>query len=192
MKTLAHIKKRPLSKHRMRRRKCFISYAEKMDPRLQLLHGGFAFIWRSANTTTLRERFVRAILKDERVLPRDERSTTMKIAVNLGIIIVLIISFSLPASAQSHAGAGAAASSLSFSGGGGGYGGGGVSSHALPLPPEAHYPLAYAQGSATEYVASTYLPFEEAVKLGKEALAYKPKSIAQVAAECRAAKKPAQ
>ena len=75
---------------------------------------------------------------------------------------------------------------------GGGYGSGGVSFHALPLPSEVHYELAYAQGSATEYVASTYVTFEEAVKLGKATLEYKPKSIAQVAAEYRAAKKLAQ
>lgn len=119
----------------------------------------------------------------------------MKIAFLSGFILLLIFAFSQTAFAQSHGSAGAAASSPVFSGGGGvggGYGAGGVSFHSHSLPPEAHYELSYAQGSATEYVASTYVPYEEAVKLGNAALTYKPKSIAQVAAECRAAKKVTQ
>ncbi len=119
----------------------------------------------------------------------------MKMALLPGSILLLIIAFSLPASAQGRGSAGVTASALTLSGGGGGgggYGTGGVSFHSHTLPPEAHYELAYAQGSATEYVASTYVPYEEAVKLGKEALAYNPRSIAQVAAECRAARKLAQ
>jgi len=140
-------------------------------------------------------RFPAESLTDDRVLPRRERPTTMKVALPPCLILILIISFALPACAQSHGsgGAGATASPLSVSGGGGGgYGAGGVSFPSHSPRPEVHYELAYAQGSACEYVASTYLTFEEAVKLGKAALENKPKSIAQVAADFRAAKKSAQ
>lgn len=119
----------------------------------------------------------------------------MKVAHLPGFILLLIFAFSLPAFAQGHGSAGAAASPLTFSGGGGaggGYGAGGVSFPSHSPRPEAHYELSYAQGSACEYVASTYVSFEEAVKLGKAALENKPKSIAQVAAEYRAARKMAQ
>jgi hypothetical protein len=115
----------------------------------------------------------------------------MKTAILTTFILLLICSFSLPAYAQSHSSGGGMANQLSFSGGGGGGGSvGAVSFPSHPSRPEVHYELAYAQGSTTDYVASTYVSFEEAVRLGKAALANKPKSIVQVAAEYRAAKKP--
>jgi len=116
----------------------------------------------------------------------------MKMATIACAALLCVLSLSIPVSAQSRGSAGTASSPQSFSGGGGGgYGGGGGASSPSHAPrPEVHYELAYAQGSATEYVASAYVSFEEAVKLGQQVLTNKPKSVAEVAAEYRAARKP--
>ena len=113
----------------------------------------------------------------------------MKMATLTCAALLCVLSLSIPVSAQSRGSAGTASSPQSFSGGGYG-GGGGASSPSHAPRPEVHYELAYAQGSATEYVASAYVSFEEAVKLGQQVLTNKPKSVAEVAAEYRAARKP--
>jgi hypothetical protein len=119
-----------------------------------------------------------------------KRLTTMRAAVLLLWVFVV----SLPTCAQSRGGGIASSpSSLVNTGGGGGGGGygssGTVSFHTFPGDSPGHYDYSYAQGSDSEFVPSTYVPYEEAVKMGQAALAYKPKSIAQIAAEYRAAKK---
>jgi hypothetical protein len=85
---------------------------------------------------------------------------------------------------------------LSLGGGGGGLGGFGSSSITLSLPAtdrtEKHYSYIYAEGSDGTFVPTRFVSFDAAVKLGKAELAYRPKTIVEVAAECRAAKKQAK
>ena len=87
------------------------------------------------------------------------------------------------------------ASQLSFGGNGGaGFGSGGFGSSSLGGALSAttrneHYTYTYAQGSATTYVPTRFVSFETGLKLAKEALVYRPKSLGEIAAEYRAAKK---
>jgi hypothetical protein len=83
---------------------------------------------------------------------------------------------------------------LNYSGGGGGGvglgGGGGATGFRLPvIGRQEHDEYIYVQGSEDTFVPTRFVSFDAAVKLGKEALAYRPKTIVEVAAECRAAKK---
>ncbi|MFZ0211777.1 MAG: hypothetical protein WBE20_13325 [Candidatus Acidiferrales bacterium] len=64
----------------------------------------------------------------------------------------------------------------------------GFGSGFLPTTNRTAFQMTSAQGSST-FVPSTFVPYKEAVKMGQAALAYKPKSIAEVAAEYRASKK---
>jgi hypothetical protein len=103
----------------------------------------------------------------------------------------------VPVHAQDHA------SQLSFSGGGGGmgYGGGGFSSSIVGgasfSSPGAtnraeHYTYTYAQGSTDTYNPTHFVSFATGLKLAKEMLAYRPKSLGEIAAEYRAGKKQAK
>lgn len=104
----------------------------------------------------------------------------------------------VPAHAQDRA------SQLTFSGGGGGgmgYGGGGFSSSIVSgasfSSPSAtnhaeHYRYTYAQGSVETYNPTRFVSFATGLNLAKEMLAYRPKSLAEVAAEYRAEKKQAK
>ncbi|MFZ0336093.1 MAG: hypothetical protein WAN10_05625 [Candidatus Acidiferrales bacterium] len=82
------------------------------------------------------------------------------------------------------------------SGGGGGVGdvGGGAMSFSLPVIDRAHehYTYIYEQGSNETYVPTRFVSYDAALKLGEAALAYRPKTIAEVAAEYRAEKKQAK
>ncbi|MGB6875190.1 MAG: hypothetical protein WBD87_04075 [Candidatus Acidiferrales bacterium] len=103
----------------------------------------------------------------------------------------------LPVHAQTHiAGGGAAPSQLTFAGGGGGGGleGSGAMVFTLPVVNRStqHYTYIYVQGSDENFVSTRFVSFDAAVKLGKEALAYRPKTIVEVAAEYRAEKKQAK
>lgn len=99
----------------------------------------------------------------------------------------------VPVHAQDRAGR------LSFSGGGGtGSGGGGLSasvvsgaSFSSPVPTNRaeHYTYAYAQGSLETYNPTRFVSFATGLKLAKEMLAHRPKSLGEVAAEYRAEKK---
>jgi hypothetical protein len=104
---------------------------------------------------------------------------------------VLILLFAMPAHAQSHATQVSSAPSPAMNGGGGGAGGGSGSfsfptiSSAAPV----HYQYSFAHGSDSTFVPSTFVRFEDALKMGEAALAPPPPvSIAQVAAEYRARK----
>lgn len=109
-----------------------------------------------------------------------------------------ILLFALPAHAQHRFAGGAAPSNLSFSGGGGaggGLGGGGlsgVSFGGVSNNAPTRYQYVYVHGSDATYVPSTFVPFKTALQMGKAALAYRPKTIAEVAAEYRASKKKPQ
>lgn len=112
------------------------------------------------------------------------------------ILAASILLFALPAHAQRFGG-GYPAGHLSFGGGGGfgssgssGSGGPGGSSFGSAVNnAPARYQIVFARGSASTYVPSTFVPYETALKMGKAALAYRPKTIAEVAAEYRASKK---
>jgi hypothetical protein len=108
------------------------------------------------------------------------------------IFAASILMFALPAMAQGH-GAAAAPSAPVFSGGGGGGYGGGISfgSFALGTPsssPTVHDQVVFAHGSEATFVPTRFVSYSEALKLGKEALAYRPKTVAEVSAEYRAEK----
>ena len=97
----------------------------------------------------------------------------------------------LPAHAQTR---GPVPGQLNYGGGGGGGaglgGGGGATGFRLPvISRQEHDEYIYVQGSEDTFVPTRFVSFDAAVKLGKEALAYRPKTIVEVAAECRAAKK---
>lgn len=101
-----------------------------------------------------------------------------KIAIVAGLVVLA----ALPAAAQNRGGFGGTIS--------GGDSFGTVSFPALnEVTRQSSYPSAYAQGSFEDYEPSKYLPYDEAVKMGIEALHPKPKpSIAEVARENRARK----
>ena len=96
-----------------------------------------------------------------------------KIAIVAGLVVLA----ALPAAAQNRGGFGGTIS--------GGDSFGTVSFPALnEVTRQSSYPSAYAQGSFDDYEPSKYLPYDEAVKMGIEALHPKPKpSIAEVARE---------
>jgi hypothetical protein len=108
----------------------------------------------------------------------------------------LVLLFCLPAHAQTHmVPAGSAASNVSNSGGGAGGGTGGAAggfatSTIRTLPTRAAFQsrLEYAHGS-DDFSPSTFLPFQDAVKLGQSILNEEPKSLGAVAAQYRAMKK---
>jgi hypothetical protein len=108
------------------------------------------------------------------------------------LFAALLLTLALPAAAQGH-GTAAAPSAPVFSGeGGGGYGSGigfgsiAISTHSSSSTP--HYQLVYAHGSNAAFVPTRFVSYAEALKLGEAALAYRPKSIAEIAAEYRAEK----
>lgn len=90
-------------------------------------------------------------------------------------------------------------SRLNSGGGGAGFGGGfggssiGGGSFSLPATTRVeHYAYVYAQGSAATYTPTRFVSFETGLKLAEEAQAYRPKSLGEIAAEYRAAKKQAK
>jgi hypothetical protein len=116
------------------------------------------------------------------------------------LFAALILFFSLPVHAQSHMSlSGGNANSASPSNGGGGGGGGGYSSGggggsgitALPSSPRAQFSYGYAHGSDADFAPSSFLSYDDAVKLGESVLAAKPRSLGEVAAEYRASKRKA-
>lgn len=115
--------------------------------------------------------------------------------MKITLVAASLFFLALPVHAQTHiAGGGAAPSQLSFSGGGGGGGLEGSSAMVFTLPvvnrsSAQHYTYVYVQGSDESFVFTRFVSFDAAVKLGKEALAYRPKTIVEVAAEYRAEKR---
>lgn len=109
----------------------------------------------------------------------------MKITVMVGSVLFLAFS----AHAQARPG------QMNFAGGaGGGFGtgGSGLGGGTFVLPviirSNQHYTYTYAQGSEQTFEPTRFVSYETALKMGKEALAYHPKSIVEVAAECRTEK----
>ncbi len=111
----------------------------------------------------------------------------MKLLFGAGVLILL---FSLPTTAQSYG---------SYVGGGGSLNSGGSLTHASGMrgpafhppqsSPETRFPMTVTFGSESEFIPSVYVPFQEAVAQGRAALTAKPKTLAEVALENRAAKK---
>lgn len=120
--------------------------------------------------------------------------------MKITLIAATLFFLAIPAHAQRRFAGGAATSTqLNFTGtGGGGFGslgfgssGFGASFSSMPATSQApeHYTYIYEQGSEDTYVPTRFVSFTTALKMGKAALAYRPKTIAEVAAECRAEKK---
>lgn len=107
----------------------------------------------------------------------------------------LILLFALPAHAQTRPPSGGGSPNgltNTGGGGGGGYGGGfGSASASAPIPhtPPAQFHYGYAHGVASDFDLTTFLPYDEAIKLGQAVLDYKPKTVAEAARETRAQKK---
>jgi hypothetical protein len=111
----------------------------------------------------------------------------MKIMLIAGASLFFL---ALPACAQTHGGP---APQLAYAGGGSAGGFALTNNFALPSATRTdHYPLVYAQGSDATFVPTQFVAYDAAVKLGQAALAYRPKSVVEAAAECRAARKPAE
>lgn len=75
----------------------------------------------------------------------------------------------------------------SVSGGGGGVGTGG--GHSMPSFAPARYRNSAAHGTETDFQPTSFVPYEQAVKMGQAALAQQAKTLGQIAAEYRAAKR---
>jgi hypothetical protein len=120
--------------------------------------------------------------------------------MKITLIAATLFFLAIPAHAQRRfAGGAATPTQLNFAGagGGGGFGtsgfgssGFGASLFSMPATSQApeHYTYIYAQGSEATYVPTRFVSFATALKMGKAALAYHPKSIAEAAAEYRAKK----
>lgn len=101
----------------------------------------------------------------------------------------LILFFSLPSYAQGHATMGGAAASAGYTqGGGSGVGGGGTSPSLLHTP-LTRFEYTYAHGTDCEFVPSSFMAYDDAVKLGRSILDTQPRSLGEIAAEYRAKKK---
>lgn len=121
--------------------------------------------------------------------------------MKITLVAATLFLFAIPAHAQARfAGGGAATQQLNSTGTGGGGGfaalgfggsGFGPSLFSMPAARQAreHYTYIYAQGSEATYVPTRFVSFATALKMAKEELAYRPKSIAEVAAQYRAEKK---
>jgi hypothetical protein len=111
----------------------------------------------------------------------------MKISLAVASLLFLAVS----AQAQTHGVSYATPAQMTFSGGGspGGFSPGNVSFSLPVIDRPQHDTYVYEQGSDTTFVPTRFVSYETAIKLGKDALAYHPKSIVEVAAECRAARK---
>lgn len=125
--------------------------------------------------------------------------------MKITLIAATLFFLTIPTHAQARfAGGGTSALQLNFSGGGGagfggtGFGGSGfgfgTSFASMPAANRApqHYTYIYAQGSESTYVPTRFVSFATALKIAKAELAYRPKTIAEVAAEYRAEKKKAR
>jgi hypothetical protein len=111
------------------------------------------------------------------------------------VFVVVMLLFCVPAYAQHATPAGGATSSAN-GGGGGGFGGGGggggyggfASGGNFSFSNSAPTTFLSISAHGDNYVPSTYLPYDEAVKLGREIQEAKPRNIVEVAAETRAKK----
>jgi hypothetical protein len=113
----------------------------------------------------------------------------------VAVLAILMLAMAAPAHAQRAAlSGGSTANAPQMSGGGGGGGGfgggGGVSGgHSLPqLPQAVHYTNASAHGTEADFQLTSFVPYEQAVRMGEEALAQPVKTLGEIAAEYRAEK----
>lgn len=76
-------------------------------------------------------------------------------------------------------------------GGGGSFGGGSGTGGGHPLPSFAlvRYTNSSAHGTEADFQLTSFVPYEQAVKMGEAALAEQAKTLGQIAAEYRAAKR---
>ncbi|HKF52627.1 MAG TPA: hypothetical protein VKB26_09960 [Candidatus Acidoferrales bacterium] len=77
-------------------------------------------------------------------------------------------------------------------GGGGGFGTSSIGGGSFSLPitnRNEHYKYVYARGSTTTYIPTRFVRFETGLKLARQLQAYQPKSLGEIAAEYRAAKR---
>jgi hypothetical protein len=109
----------------------------------------------------------------------------MKIAI-LGALVML---FSLPAHAQAHATPGGASAAAGYVSGGGGSAGGSASSPAMMHTPATRFDFGYAHGTDCDFTPSSFMAYDDAIKLGRSIVEAKPKTLGEVAAEYRARKK---
>ncbi len=66
---------------------------------------------------------------------------------------------------------------------------GGASFHSMPSNPGPFFHMTVTTGSASEFIPSTFIPFAQAVEMGRMLKVAKPKSLAEVAVEYRNEKK---
>jgi hypothetical protein len=116
--------------------------------------------------------------------------------MKMTLAVASLLFFAVSAQAQTHgASYSPAPAQLTFSGGGapGGLSAAGMG-FSLPVIDRSlqHNAPIYEQGSESTFEPTQFVSYEAAVKLGKQALAYHPKSIVEVAAECRATRKKAE
>lgn len=110
------------------------------------------------------------------------------------LVVASLLFLAVSAQAQTHGGS-LAPAQLSFSGGGS-PGGLNAASLSFSMPiinrSAEHNAPVYAQGSASTYQPTRYVSYDTALEMAKEEAAYRPKTIVEVAAECRAARKKAE
>jgi hypothetical protein len=106
----------------------------------------------------------------------------------------LAAGLAMPAYGQASRGAAMAnaTNASGFIGGGGGFGsglGGGFGSAGISVShaPVAHFSIANVSGSRSEYLPSTFVPYEQAVANGRTILAASPAPLGDVAREAAAA-----
>jgi hypothetical protein len=111
----------------------------------------------------------------------------MKLLLGAGVLILL---FSIPAFGQLYGPTVGGGSSLNNGQSLNGLAGINSSGYRGPTATsETQFHTMISSGSQTEFIPSVYVPFDQAVAEGRAALAAKPKTLAEVALENRAAKK---
>jgi hypothetical protein len=119
---------------------------------------------------------------------RPESVRTMKKLLGFAI---LGLTLSLPIHAQrAMGGSGGPASSAGGASGSGIGGGGTVSFHTLPDVPRAQFQIVDVSGGDASFFPSSFMQFEKGIAEGEAALAFRRKSLGEVARENRAAEKP--
>jgi|SRR5215469_13352925 len=109
-------------------------------------------------------------------------------------IVVAVMILGLAMAGPSHAqartpmGGGSTASQLNSGGGGGAGGGFGGAGHSFRGLAAMHYANPSAQGNAEDFQVTSYVPYEQALKMGEATRAQQTKTLGEIAAEYRARK----
>lgn len=111
--------------------------------------------------------------------------------MRIAILGALVILFSLPlrAQGQTHGTMGGGSPNAGYSGGGGAGAGGFSGATSMFHTPATHFEFGYAHGAESDFNPSSFMEYDEAVKLGRSIVEAKPKSLGEIAAEYRAKKK---